>query len=128
MGIRANVLIKREIEYGDSSYFNNRQLFLKDFIHAIESEINSCVLYCSELNEDGCGDWELDASKIEEVITFIKSKENHEKIISIVDDIKEDSYCSEDSSEELLEELIMFFEDLNDSADKRNGCVYISWF
>lgn len=128
MGIRANILTKREIEYGDSSYFNNRQLFLKDFIQAIESEVKSYILYRSELNEDGCGDWELDASKIEEVITFIKSKENHEKIIGIVDDIKKDSYCSEDSSEELLEELIMFFEDLNDSADKRNGCVYISWF
>ena len=128
MGIRANILIKRDIEYGNSSYFNNRQLFLKDFIQAIESEIKSYILYYSELNEDGCGDWELDASKIEEIITFIKPKENYEKIISIVDDIKKDSYCSEDSSKELLEESIMFFEDLNDSADKRNGCVYISWF
>ena len=128
MGIRANILTKREIEYGDSSYFNNRQYFLKDCIHEIESEINSCVLYNSELNDDGCGDWELDASELENVITFIESKENHEKMIRIIDDIKGQSFCSDDKSEELLEELMLFFKDLNDSADKRNGCVYISWY
>lgn len=128
MGIRANILTKREIEYGDNSYFNNRQYFLKDCIHEIEVEINSCVLYNSELNDDGCGDWEFEVSELGKIIDFIKSKKNYKKMIQIIDDIKEQSFCSDDESEELLEELIMFFEDLNNSADKRNGCVYISWY
>lgn len=126
MGIRANIMKKREIEYGNSSYFNCRQNFVESIIISLEKVIGHSLLCNSPLNEDGCGDWEFSRLHLNEFIDYVKK--NKDETVKLIADIKDSCYCAEDDENELYEELLDFLIGLRDESDQRLDYIYVSWF
>lgn len=127
MGIRANIMKKREIEYSNSSYFKGRQEFVESIIASLERVIGHSLLCNSPLNDDGCGDWEFSRLHLDEFIDYVK--ENKEETIKIVADTKDSCYGMEDDDEnDLYEELLSFLIGLRDESDQRLDYIYVSWY
>lgn len=127
MGIDANIMSKRKIEYSGNSYFRNKQEFVESIVMSLERVIGHSLLYDAPLNVDGCGDWEFSRFHLDEFIDYVR--ENKDETIKLIIDTKDSCYGMEDNNEnDLYEELSSFLIALRDQSDQSLDYIYVSWY
>lgn len=127
MGVRANIASTYRVEYKGGSYFNNKQEFLEIIISFLECELGKSILVSSQLNEDGCGSWEVSRLHLDKFIDYI---DNHEIEVKNFIKSSKDSCFSiiDESDDDLYIELSQFLKALKYESDKTNDYILISWF
>lgn len=111
-----HVHIKHEIEYGEYA-FNWQMNGIKDLLNSVGCEV------FGELNDDGIGDWEIEAEQLKSAIEKIKTLDN-KTVLRYFDTDYVNGGDKDKFKEHVVEVLTLFVS----KGDCHDGYYHFSWF